>query len=388
MRVVHFCRSFSPLSETFIYDYVTELEHQGVDNYILTHRRLNKESRPFSRVRVVPKPSRWNPRRLWHRFLVEVGINELSSHTWSLMRPRLADAICRIRPNVIHAHFGQQGVQVAPIAEQLGIPLVVTFYGVDISKLPREAFWRARYQELWKIAGAVTVLSEEMRRAALELGCPEDKVHVVHLSRDLSKFLYHPPSGAVENFVSVGRLTEKKGHRDMLEAFHQAVQEGNVTFRLRIIGEGHLREELAAYIAANNLGQHVTLVGAISNDEVAEELQAADAFILCSKTAPNGDREGTPTVLIEAQAVGLPCISTRHAGIPELIPDKNHWLLAEEGDVTRLAVHIQRLAESTLAERDAIAERGRAWVESAFNLEHEASKLQMLYAGIATDSVV
>ena len=386
MRVVHFCRSFSPLSETFIYDYVTELEHQGVDNYILTHRRLNEGSRPFPKVRVVREPSRWNPQRLWHRFLVEVGINELPSHTWSLMWPRLADAISRIRPNVIHAHFGQQGVQIAPLAERLGIPLVVTFYGVDISKLPREAFWRARYRELWKKAGAVTVLSDEMRRTALELGCPEEKVHVVHLSRDLSKFSYQPPNGAIENFVSVGRLTEKKGHRDMLEAFHQAVQEGNAALRLRIIGDGHLREELAAYVAANNLERHVTLVGAVSNDEVAEELQAADAFILCSKTAPNGDREGTPTVLVEAQAVGLPCASTRHAGIPEMIPEANHWLLADEGDVDGIAERIKALMACSPKQLRKVAEAGRTRVRAEFNLVREAEKLKAIYqsAGAST----
>lgn len=378
VRVVHLCRSFSPLSETFIYDYVTELERQGVDSRVLALGRVNKEGRPFERVEVVPFPSKWNVRRIgnWMRKKLPGRFQEPT--VWSIVRPRLKRTLETMAPNVIHAHFGPCGVLIEPVARALGIPLVVSFYGYDISMLVREAYWREVYRELWKSANTVVVLSEEMKRAACALGCPKGKLHVVHLGRNLNTFAYHVPEGRVREFVSVGRLAGKKGHFDAVAAIGR-VRKGGHDVRLRIIGDGPLRNGLAGEIDRHGLEEAVELVGALPNERVADELRAADAFLLCSKTAANGDREGTPTVLIEAQASGLPCVSTHHAGIPEVLPEANQWLLAEEGDVGGLAARIERLMESTPEALQTVAEAGRIWMEAEFNLKCETQKLHVLY---------
>jgi glycosyltransferase involved in cell wall biosynthesis len=139
---------------------------------------------------------------------------------------------------------------------------------------------------------------------------------------------------------------------------------------------------LADYISLHNLEQWITLMGAIPNDKVVEEMQVADAFILCSKTAPNGDREGTPTALVEAQAVGLPCISTRHAGIPEMIPEETHCLLADEEEINQIADRIRQFLKCKPREIKQIARRGRAKIEREFNLRREVEKLKSIYSGI------
>jgi len=379
MRVLHFEESFSPTSETFVYDYVTELERQGADTHVVTYQRVNEESRPFPKVHIVDRPHRWHPRRLWHRALVPFGVGEPRTTDWPQTRERLAVVVRRVEPDVIHAHFGPAGVLVAPVAETESIPLVVTFYGYDISSLPKEAFWEKQYATLWPRVDAVTVLSEEMRGAAHELGCPPGKLSVVHLSRDLEQFPFRPPSPPVQTVLFVGRLVPKKAPLDAIRAVQRANEQG-AGLTLHMIGDGPLQDEAREYVRTERLDDAVTLHGRLPNDEVAERMKEADAFLLPSKTAPTGDREGTPTVLVEAQAVGLPCVSTRHAGIPEMIPETNHDLLAPEGDVSALAAALHTLTEQSTGDLKQMAERGREKMERDFDLSGEVKKLTELYA--------
>lgn len=381
MRVVHHCSVFSTLSETFIYDYVTELERQGVDTHVLTHRRENAERRPFEQVVVLPWPSSWGPRRIGYRLLELAGLREVYTSYWTLLRPVIKNELLRIRPDVIHAHFGRMGAMMAPIASALDIPLVVTFYGYDISELPRQKRWQKAYEKIWHTAQAIVVLSEEMKHRAIKCGAPLERVQIVHLARDLEVFSYRPPNPPIRELVSVGRLTEKKGHLDAIRAIQRLVQEGQDLY-LRIVGGGALYDQLDRYIRDNNLQDHVELTGAQPNEKVAGYLRGADAFILCSKTAPSGDREGTPTVLIEAQAVGLPCISTRHAGIPEMIPADNHRLLAEEGNVDQIVESLDWLLKQSHEKVHAIAEAGREKVEMDFHIVQEVNKLYLLYKNL------
>lgn len=380
MRVAHLCKTFSKLSETFIYDYVTELQRQGVNNHVIANRRLNVEERPFEPVTELSWPSLWNPRRLFSRFLEVLDLEDVEA-SWRMQWPGLVSEIERLQPDVLHAHFGRPGVKAVPVAERFGVPLVVTFYGYDISELPRQPRWRQAYERIWQTAGAVLVLSEEMKERAVHWGAPAEKIHVVHLVRDLESFSFSPPEPPMTEFVTVGRLTEKKGHLDAIRAVQRVLERGD-HLQLKIVGEGPMQEELTQYIQAHDLQGYVTLLGRRSNEEVAQILKKADAFLLCSKTASSGDREGTPTVLIEAQAVGLPCVSTTHAGIPEMIPESNHRFLAEEGDVEGISECIRTLSSCSVEEVRDIAEAGRKKVEQEFHLSREVEKLRGIYERI------
>jgi glycosyltransferase involved in cell wall biosynthesis len=272
----------------------------------------------------------------------------------------------------------------APVASCLGVPLIVTFYGYDASILPQEKFWNTKYDKLWSQTDAVTVLSEEMKEAVEDLGCPSEKLNVVHLSRNLDDFPYEPPDRRVQTILFVGRLVEKKAPLDAIRAVELANSRG-AEFTLEMAGDGYLREELETYVQENGLSEHITLLGEVPNSEVAHRMKEADAFMLPSKTAPSGDREGTPTVLVEAQASGLPCVSTRHAGIPEMMPKENHDLLAEEGDVEALADILQDLSSRPVDELVEVADRGRGKVEDEFALSQEVSNLRKLYSSVLAE---
>lgn len=385
IRVAHLCKAFSKRSETFVYDYVTELERQGVDDHVVASKRVNHDERPFEKVDVVPWPAVWNPRRIGERLLEVLGVDGVLDSSWRARWLGADDVLRALDPDVLHAHFGRPGVKAVPLAEALGTPLVVTFYGYDISQLPRQKRWREAYEEIWRTARVITVLSEDMKRRAVRVGAPPEKVHVVHLARDLADFSYRSPTGPVSDLITVGRLTEKKGHLDAIQAVERVRQDGT-DLRLRIVGDGPQRDELERYIRSHALQDTVKLLGTRPNAEVAQLLRDADAFLLCSKTAASGDREGTPTVLIEAQAVGLPCVATTHAGIPEMIPESNHRLLAPEGDVDAIAESIRTLRDCSEDERRQLAEAGRAKIEASFCLETEVEKLRRLYRRALQDA--
>lgn len=376
MTVAHVCDSFSSVSETFIYDFIMEEHRQGVDAQVLTFQRVNEDDRPYPHVTEMPAPSRWNVRRIVGELSARMGMD--SADVWPQRRERIERVLRQIEPDIVHAHFGTIGGIVRPVAEALGLPLVVTFYGKDASKAPSHRTWQREYPRLWKSVDAVTVLSEEMRDTVEDLGCPSEKIDVIHLSRNLDTFSFRLPQPPVRTFLSVGRLTEKKGHRDGIRALKQ-VTRVHPNVRLQVVGDGPLCDDLDAAVRRQELKGSVELLGRQPNSAVADAMREADAFLLCSKTAPDGDREGTPTVLVEAQAVGLPCVSTRHAGIPEMIPAANHHLLAPEGDADAIADRMRAVIEASEDQLHAIARAGRERVEQKFDLTSEVRRLRRVY---------
>jgi colanic acid/amylovoran biosynthesis glycosyltransferase len=380
MRVLHFSRSFSPLYQTFVYDYVVELERQGVDNHVVTINRQNTATRPFEKVYVIKAPGRSPLSRFYRRTLALFTQRSISEVSWPTLRCRLRRAIAEISPDIIHAHFGYEAVLVAPNAAEASIPLIATFYGYDVSRLPREMRWRKYYSQLWRDLSGVTVLSQTMRDAILRLGCPQSLVHVVRLGRtcDLPhKGTTHP----IKRFISVGRLVEKKGYLDVIHAFRRIITD-YPDVRLDIVGGGDLRPQIESLIDHLGLRGHVSVHGPVPSEQTLQLMANADAFVLCSKTATNGDQEGTPAVLIEAQSLGLPCVATTHAGIPEMIPPENHRLLAGEGDIAGIAERLRWLICSPKTVVGDITLRGRSFVREKFDLVTQVSNLRSVYTNV------
>lgn len=382
MRTVHFAHSFSRLSETFIYDYVTGLQNHGIDTHVITLNRVNAIDRPFKNVQQI-NLNLLNPERLIRRGADFIRNRSMETSSWPVYRKKLSRILSDLDPDIIHAHFGPMGVLISPVASSLGIPVIVTFYGYDISEYALDSYWQEQYRELATQSDAVTVLSEQMKSEAMELGFSSKQAKVVHLGTDLSRFHRKNISYPVRKFVSVGRLSEKKGHIDSIKAIQKAKKETGLALELTIIGEGNHQKKLQEYISEYNLDDSVNLAGSLPNSEVIDMLYKSDAFILCSKTAAKGDREGTPTVLIEAQAAGLPCISTFHSGIPEIIPENNHDLLAPEGDVKSISDCVKTLVTASEAFVSEHIRLGRERVEEEFNIQKETLKFKHLYERLA-----
>ena len=111
MRVAHYCKTFSPLSQTFIYDYISEQKRQGIDAHVMAHHRVNAEERPFNDATVIPWPGIFNVRRLGYRALELVGVRARKTSSWPLLRAGMKEALRQISPDVVHAHFGPAASQ-------------------------------------------------------------------------------------------------------------------------------------------------------------------------------------------------------------------------------------------------------------------------------------
>ena len=379
MKILHFLEGFSNLTETFVYDQIIELKRLNTHEiFVLTLNRLNEKSRPFVPVHVVPHVPKIHPERLWARICFELNASSNGEEYQRIVQRRIANHLRKNAPDLIHAHFGTAGILLEPIAKEYGIPLITSFYGYDVPQLTEDTKIKRRYASLFQTLTYAIVLSKEMGSRLTDLGCQARKIKIIHLAKNMSHFTYRPPRLPISKWITVGRLTEKKGHFDCIEAFAHATKEQPDT--LHIIGDGELHDELAKFIVAHKLQSKVFLLGSRPSHDIPHIMQASDAFILCSKSAANGDSEGTPTVLLEAQAMGLPCVTTTHAGIPETIPLESHWLLAQPGDIEGLAINIQKLQHLSFQDLNIITTRGRLMMEKEFNLSTEAKKLSNIYS--------
>ncbi|HOO56312.1 MAG TPA: glycosyltransferase [bacterium] len=289
------------------------------------------------------------------------------------------------RPDVVHAHYGPVGAAVVPVAKSLGIPLVVSFYGVDASALLDHPDYIDSYRKMFKEASIISVLSDDMARTISEAGCPLEKIRVHHLAVDTGaihqrEFTEKDDKNRLR-ILSVGRMVPKKGMLYLIEAFSMLLNSG-VDAELSIYGSGPLENEVKRRTADKGMQDHVNFRGHRSRNEVFAAMRRSDVFALFSVTAPDGDREGTPTVLIEAGAAGLPCVSTRHAGIPEIVIDDRTGFLVNEFDVAGFATRLIRFGNDIELKR-AMGKAARKRIAGEFDINKVMSGIEFDYDSLA-----
>jgi colanic acid/amylovoran biosynthesis glycosyltransferase len=282
------------------------------------------------------------------------------------------------QPRLLHAYFGPDGIFATPIARRLNVPLVVTFLGFDATVErafgPLWTVYKRKRRTLFRSADRILAVSEFIRSRLIEAGCPPERVVTHHLSVDTSHFQRDAHVQRERAVVFVGRLVEKKGCGDLIEAMRR-VHEQDPHVRLRILGDGPLRAALERQ--AHGM-RGVTFLGPRPPDEVRREMEQAMVFALPSRTAASGDSEGLPVVILEAQSMELPVVSTRHAGIPEAVLHGQTGLLCAEGDVDALAANILRLMRDDELRR-AMGVEGRRRMAEHFDLRRQTAKLETIY---------
>jgi glycosyltransferase involved in cell wall biosynthesis len=172
--------------------------------------------------------------------------------------------------------------------------------------------------------------------------------------------------------LCVGRLTPAKGQHLLVEAMRRIAASGRDDIDLVLAGDGPDADSLRSAAERHGLGPRIRFTGALNRDEVRALYTAADAFVLPSFA------EGIPIVLMEAMASGVPCLTTRIAGIPELIEDGRDGLLVPASDIDALVDRITALADdATLRHR--LAEAGRRRVTAEYDLERNIGRLAELF---------
>jgi glycosyltransferase involved in cell wall biosynthesis len=266
----------------------------------------------------------------------------------------------RLSPEAVLAEYGTTGALIMDACRQLNIPLIVHFHGYDASDHRVLDSYRTRYAALWKYAEAIIAVSHEMRERLISLGADRKKVIYNPYGVDCAEFSGANPQTAPPTLLHVGRFVEKKAPHLTLRAFtlaHKAYPQAH----LRMIGDGPLLSECRKLASDLKIAHAVTFLGHQPPSVVQAEMRRARAFVQHSVRARSGDSEGTPVAILEASASGLPIISTRHAGIPEIVVEGQTGYLVDEGDVTAMAAHMVRLLEDPgLAQALGRAARRRA----------------------------
>lgn len=368
MIVAHFKDHFQQPSETFISTLISSLE--------------NTRSIILDRY-----PAR-DPERLPCRhFSPGAGFGQVASWIERAALPLFSrspyfEKVLRSqRVQIVHAHFGQLGALIAPVTSRLGLPLVTSFYGKDVSFFASDPGWKGRFDRLWRLGSMFLVLGPSMKTNLVRLGCPEDRIHILPLAVDCSAFPYvDRPSarpGQSCDLLSVGRLIPKKGMDVLIRS--AALLENDSSFRLRIAGDGPQLRHLQELVVQLDLSDRISFLGWKSQEEIYRLMSTSQLFVLASRTDPEtGETEGTPTVLLEAQATGLPVVSTVHADIPSIVADKVSGLLVPESDPHALAGAIGRLIKETEL-RLAMGERGRKQVLGRHDSRVVGKRLEEIY---------
>jgi colanic acid/amylovoran biosynthesis glycosyltransferase len=289
------------------------------------------------------------------------------------------------QPTVLLAHFADEAYRVLPLAQRLGLPLLVRCYGYDISSLPRQGRWQARLQRLFTMAAGFLVEGPAMGAALVALGCPEDKVHLVPLGIELDSIPWTPRHDDGQSPIRVllaASLREKKGHTFAFGALAQVVQD-HPRLEVTVIGDGPLRGPLEGQVQASPLLGRVRWLGNQTHEALLTAMSQHHLFLHPSVTAGDGDSEGgAPLVLLEAQASGLPIISSVHADIPFVMRPGISGLLAPERDIGGLATALRYLLERP--ERwAAMGEAGRRHVTQGFDPDRLGEQLANLVEQVA-----
>ncbi|WP_413441934.1 glycosyltransferase [Synechococcus sp. MIT S1220] len=284
--------------------------------------------------------------------------------------------IQRDRPALVLAEFGFEAVRVMEACRWSRLPLVVHFRGSDASAEERIGVLSSRYKRLFSIADGVIVKSNAMAERLIGLGARRERIIVSPSGADSELFHGSAPSSYGPLLLAVGRFVAKKGPLQTLEAFRRCLlQLGSPSEpMLWMVGEGPLLTRAMQFVAEQNLQGQVRFLGCCGQREVAALMRQARAFVQHSCVAPNGDSEGSPVAVMEAQLSGLPVIATRHAGIPDVVIEGETGLLVEEGDEEAMAMAMLRLInDPELAER--FGRAGRQRVLKRFTVAHHLQQV-------------
>jgi glycosyltransferase involved in cell wall biosynthesis len=290
-----------------------------------------------------------------------------------LIRHRLAKRIRKERPDVVLAEYGIMAAEILEPCERARVPLVVHFHGFDAHQTDFIERYD-RYRAVFRYAKALVVVSRAMERQLIALGAPPGKVIYNCYGVDLERFVPGDPAAAGPQFLAVGRFTEKKAPHLTIRAF-RLVLDQRPEARLVMVGQGALWATCRSLVDELGMAHAVDLCGIRTPSEIAAMLRASRAFVQHSVVTASNDMEGTPLAVLEAMATAVPVISTRHAGIIDVVEEGVRGYLCDEHDVAAMAADMVRLIDDPERARS-MGRAGRAYVEAHHRVEVQVEALQ------------
>ncbi len=360
-----FCRK----SEGFIYDQVVGIKNFQVE--VLTREYINKGQFPYDKVNSI-NDNFCGLEKFWHIYSYTIFRN--CSYFSKIIKQK--------NIKLLHAHFGPDGVYALKLKQKHSLPLIISFYGHDLTRLPKFVLYPPAWFNYWfyfrelQINGDLFIVNcDFLSRKIIERGFPYQKVKTHYLGININ---YDSNLEDKEKILlTVARLVEKKGTLYLIKAMTKIVSKDK-EIKLYIVGDGILRKSLENLATKLNLKNNVIFLGWLSREEVIKLIKKSIIFVLPSITAKDGDCEGLPTVILEAMAYGLPVVSTYHAGIPEAVINNETGFLVPERDYKELADKLIVLISDRRL-REKMGKRAREVVQEKFNIEKQIGKLEKIY---------
>ena len=397
-RTAYVLKMYPRFSETFILSEILAHEAAGADLEIFSLRPPadGRFHEALAEVRAPVTYLSHHQRRaadLWA--LLRTAYRELSGvaeHLEELLDASVEDAAQAVELALavrsrgidhIHAHFASVATTVARLASLLtGVPYTFTAHAKDIfhdDVAPGDL--RAKLEGA---AAVVTVSDFNLAHLTWSFGPAAARTQRIYNGVDLDRFPCSTTEQRPPVIVAVGRLVEKKGFVDLIDACHRLRSDGR-TFRCEIIGTGPEEERLRQQVEHLELGATVHLRGPLPQSRVRAAVAGAAALAVPCVVGTDGNRDGLPTVLLEAMALGTPCVATPVTGIPEVVRSEETGLLVPEHDSEALAAALARLLDDRrLGAR--LAAAARTLVEEEFDIHRQAARLRRHFAAPTTVS--
>jgi glycosyltransferase involved in cell wall biosynthesis len=290
-----------------------------------------------------------------------------------------------LAPRSVHAHFGRGGALALPLAEALGVPLFVTFHGGDATKETHQrrrlipTIYQRRLSHLQAYASGFLCVSQFVADRLAAQGFPKAKLITHYIGIDVSDM--QQPEQRQGRLLFIGRLVDKKGVDILLAAMRRLQQSDSKTVPgLDIAGSGPLEAELRAQAADL---PSVRFLGWQTPEQLGRVLHKAQAVVVPSRIAADGDCEGLPTVVLESIRAGVPVVASDHAGIPEIIRHEETGFLVPENDPDALAAALLAASQTGDQMRQMVA-RAQQRLQRDFNAATQSQKLQQYLLGNVT----
>jgi colanic acid/amylovoran biosynthesis glycosyltransferase len=383
-KVVHFIpNAWLSRTNTWLYNEVTLLGEDW-ESWVMANRTVNLNEFPYDKVFSL-KEKHGKVRWFFEMVLKKAGIFKQC--------PTLQHVTKELCPDIIHSHFGNVGWANIGLAKSIGAKHLVSFYGYDVSYIPRKKRWKKRYSALFNSVDAVLCEGTYMGKTLEKLGCPSSKIKIYRLGIDLCKIPYSKPEWNINKplrILMAASFVEKKGLPYALEAIGNFIREQqDIKVQMTIIGSAYKSRSSQQELRKMNnvideldMRKYITFKGSCDHNTLIRLAREHDIFLSPSVTSSTGDSEGgAPVTIIEMAAAGLPIISTIHCDIPSVLGESNRKLLVAERDSSSITRVMNWLIEHS-SEWNTLTFDNRKHIESNLNIRNQGPALADIYNSV------
>ena len=389
LTVVHCVGEYLPVTENWTYQLI---KHQvGIEKYVASGHFMEcpfyLDDTRYLRRRKILIGTQDNS----HYF-----VNRLFNAIYRKLRQGYSSYVCEqlkeVNVDIVHSHFATVGWHYQNLATRLEALHVVSFYGMDyehiVHTMPE---WKARYDSLFQSADAFICEGSHGASTLKKLGCPEDKISVAKLGVDIALIPFHTREKNENELklLQVASFREKKGHADCITAFAEALR-NYPNMSLTLIGNGDvdLRKKIHGMATQLGISDNVHFLPGIDLALLHETMKSYHVFIQPSRHTLDKDCEGgAPIVLLDAQATGMPIISTLHCDIPDEVVHGKTGILCGESETQKMSEAIGVFYKMPQESYSVFSANARKHVENTYDIRSNANIIVDLYRGLRASKI-